>query len=180
MASIHVTYYLKHPDKRRNPFSIGPNITFVNGCFTKVIDEARLASVDAYMARYGAFRTPPKQEEADGRDEVQSDRNEPDGQGEVPGEVGEGGRTAEPAPADGVEDGEADEGDTGAEADEGETSGAAPAGFEPVKRRTKAEQEAGLDPVQAAEFRASGLGDAMAWFKANYPEEYALAHDDLA
>lgn len=179
MAAIQVTYYLKNPETRPNPYRLGPNLVFVNGAFTQVIDEAKLASVDKYMANWGATRTPPEQEGTeDGRSEVQEDRDVADGEGEVPGPAGEGEGLADTEEADRSEDANAAQGDQGSDADEGATEGAEASGVTPVARRTKAEVKAGLDAVQAAEFRASEYGDPMAWFEANYPEQFHIAHGE--
>lgn len=180
MASIVVTYYLKDPAKRPNPYQISPSVVFVDGVFTKVVDGAKLNSIDIFMSRYGAFRTPPVQEAEDGGSEVYTDGSDGDRQEHVSGKISAEGSVAEGEDNVGEAATDAQEGDKGPASDEGGVEGSEVAGLEAVRRRTKAEKDAGLDAAQAAEFRASGSEDPYEWFKETYPAEWSMANPDIA
>jgi hypothetical protein len=170
---MEVTYYLRRPETRPNPFRLGPRVIFVDGKVTLSIEPENIPDVDHFMSSYNATR-----EISNGGVQVHEDRDVTDGQGEVLGGDEPQTDLAEDVSDDRGADGDPEAGGAGGSPDEGHGQGAEDAALIPVERRTKKEINAGLTPIQAAEFRASGQKDPEAWFRVTYPEEYNLLIQD--
>lgn len=177
MSYIEVTYRLRNPASRPNPFRVSPKVIFTDGEYTTVLAESNLFKVDKFMRSYGAVRKGQEYGSSAVSEDREDDRREIDVQGDVSPDRGEAGDDAYDGSADEKSDAEEETEAT----DEGGFEGS---DLQPVKRRTKAEKEAGLDAAQATEFRASDAEDPYEWFKENYPEDWSLAHpqdqEDLA
>lgn len=163
---VNLTYYLRKPESRPNPYRLSPKIIFVDGILNITIDANRLATLDARMARYNAWREKPEWAggEPDGVSEDEENRTEPNGASDPAGDVSTDGGSSEGETDQVQQNGETDQGGSGGETEQGD--GSRPE-IEPksVKRLTKAEKAAGLTKEQAGIFRVSDFDDPVEWLE---------------
>lgn len=145
MGPQQVTYYLKAPETRPNPFRVGATIVFIDGKWTSMIEGSKIEDADKMLAAYGASREVPDWAQTGDGDGVSD--NETDGQdvggweASTEGDVLPNGEAPEEGDEDGPADAEGDAGDAGSGSSEESSKGAANQPVEPETVETEQDED---------------------------------------